>query len=323
MKCVNRCAMLLWLSVVLAGCGEAADRRVFKAESAKTPAGSMTATYDQDETGIAVAIHNYHENTDGTATRVAMRGADAVLPAGQQAGAAENANAAQRRIIYTATVILVVKEFEKARANVAALVAKHGGFIANSSFAGQSGATRSGQWMVRIPVAKYDDFLAEAETLGELESLNSTSQEVTEEYVDVEARIRNKQKEEERLLGHLKDSTGKLEEILNVEREISRVREELERLQGRMRFLKDRTELTTVTLHVREDRNYVPATAPTFASRVRSTFARTLDAMLVTGQNLVIAVVAAAPWLAVLAVPVSLLYVAIRRRLAARKRLAS
>jgi tellurite resistance protein len=64
-------------------------------------------------------------------------------------------------------------------------------------------------------------------------SLNSDAQDVTEEFYDVDARLRNKRVEEQRLVEHLKKSTARLQDILAVEREISRVRGEIEQMEGR------------------------------------------------------------------------------------------
>ena len=88
--------------------------------------------------------------------------------------------------------------------------------------------------------------------LAELQNRNEDSQEVTAEFYDVQVRIRNKQREEERLLEHLADSTGDLEDILTVEKEIARVRTEVEQLQGRLRVLQDQTSLSTVTLRIHD-----------------------------------------------------------------------
>jgi len=97
-----------------------------------------------------------------------------------------------------------------------------------------------------------DDGYVGVAGLCELQSLSADSQDVTEQYYDLQSRIRNKQTEEARLVRHLEQSTGKLDEILAVEREVSRVREELERMEGKMRVLQDLTALATVTLHADE-----------------------------------------------------------------------
>ena len=104
------------------------------------------------------------------------------------------------------------------------------------------------------------------------------SQDVTEEYVDLEARIRNKREEEKRLLKHLADSTGKLEDILAVEKELSRVRGEAEQMEGRLRFLADRAELSTVTIEASEWKDFKPPVAATFRTQVGRTFFLSVEA---------------------------------------------
>lgn len=218
-------------------------------------------------------------------------------------GAAEPAKL-RRQIIYTADMRLIVEDFSGIPEKVAALVKQHDGFVANSQLAGRSGSPRNGVWKIRIPVSGYGDFIQAARSLGEVQSVTTDSQDVSEEYYDIEARIRNKRKEETRLLKHLDDNTGKLEEILAVEREISRVREELERMEGRLRVLKDLTALTTITLHIDEIKGYVPPQAPTLATRVERAFTGSLSAMRIAGEAALVAVVALTPWLVVAAIPV-------------------
>src|SRR5262245_2932223 len=220
----------------------------------------------------------------------------------------------KRQTIYDADVRLIVEDFEGIPEKIQKLADASGGFVAQQKLHGRSGSPRSGEWKIRIPVAGYEDFLESARTLGELQSLAATSQDVTEQYYDLEARIGNKQREEARLLKLLDENTGKLEEILTVEKEISRVREELERMQGRMRVLKDLVSLTTVTLHVDEIKGYVPPQSPTFAHRISRAFGTSWNALVATGQGLVIAGAALGPWMAVLGVPLATVALLARRR---------
>lgn len=239
---------------------------------------------------------------------------------GQPGEAAPNGNGTkiERQIIYTATLNVIVEDFTGVPEEVEALAERHGGFVAGSSLQGSSGEPRSGSWTVRVPVKQYGTFLEEAKKLGEFQSLTTESQEVTAEYYDVQTRIQNKQKEEARLLTLLEEQTGKLEEVLKVEEHLARVRSEIERLQGRMRVLKDLTAFSTVTLNVNEIKGYIPPEAPTFGSRIARAWSGTLEAMLLTGQNAVIAAVAVGPWLIVLAIPV-LIVIGIIRALFRRR----
>ena len=225
-----------------------------------------------------------------------------------------DASKLHRQIIYDADVTLVVEDFDGVPEKVERLVADAGGFVANARLRGHSGDPRSGEWKVRLPVDGYAGFLEAARHLGELQSLAATSQDVSDQYYDLESRIRNKQKEEARLLKHLEESTGKLEEILSVEREVSRVREELERMEGRMRVLQDLAALTTVTLHVNEIKGYVPAQTPTFALRVSRAFDGSWTALIAASQALVVAGVVVGPWFGAIGIPSIAAVAFVRRR---------
>ncbi|HUG89271.1 MAG TPA: DUF4349 domain-containing protein [Planctomycetaceae bacterium] len=221
-----------------------------------------------------------------------------------------------RRVIYNATLDLAVSDIAGVGETIARLVADAGGYISQSSIRGTSGSRRSASWTVRVPVEGFDAFLREASRLGEVNSLSTTSQEVTAEFYDVEARLRNKRQEEQRMLAILESDTGKLEDVLRVETEISRVRQEIERLDGRLRLLQDLTALSTVTVHVSEIREFVattPGDFPTFGERVSSAWHGTLATLRDVGQQVVILAVAAAPWVLVLALPTFVLYRILRR----------
>jgi hypothetical protein len=234
---------------------------------------------------------------------------------------APSAEAIERKIIYTADVDLVVEDFTPITSQVDAMVKRHGGFIASSQVSGETGQSRSGHWKLRVPITRFDEFLQEAQgKLGEVRSLARNSQDVSEEYYDVEARIRNKRQEEARLLKLLAEQTGSLEDVLRVERELSRVREEIERLEGRLRVLADLTSLTTITLRIEEVRHYMPAVAATFGDRVRRSFSESVWNMGTAGESFVVAFVGAAPWLALLGVPVAIGVQVWRRRVRSSRR---
>jgi hypothetical protein len=217
--------------------------------------------------------------------------------------------AVERKIVYTADVDIVVEEFDLVPSQVKDLAEQHSGYIAKSNIRGRPGSPRSGEWTIRVPVANYEDFLAAARELGETRSVRTDSDDVTAEFYDVEARIRNKKQEEDRLRKHLEESTGKLEDILQVEREISRVRGEIERMEGRMRVLKDLTSLTTINLRVDEIKDYVPEGDPTYTTRVRRAFSGSISALVAAAKAVSIAIVAAVPWLGVLLVVLVMVFV--------------
>ena len=203
--------------------------------------------------------------------------------------AATTAAGLNRKIIYSAKVDLVVENFDGVADEVVALAKRFDAYIADSKLTGASGANRSGTWKIRVPIAHFEELVDAAKELGELTTAATESQDVSEEYYDVDARIRNKTKEEERLLKLLEEHPGKLEEVVAIERVLSRVREELERMQGRLRLLADLTAMTTVNLAITEIRNYEPPQSPTFATRVRRAFGGSIDSLQSTGEHTAVA----------------------------------
>ncbi|NND97856.1 MAG: DUF4349 domain-containing protein [Pirellulaceae bacterium] len=168
---------------------------------------------------------------------------------------------------------------------------------------------QSGTWVIRVPVTQYSAFLNGVHALGFAESRTENAQDVTEEFVDIQARINNKKKLESRIVSMLEDRTGKLSDVLEIERELSRVREDIERMEGRLRFLRDRTSLATVTIHCREQQHYEPAKTPTLGSRITLAWSDSIGAMRFAGENLLVAAIALMPWLVLMG---SLLWVILR-----------
>lgn len=275
--------------ILLAGCGETGskqdvDARFSFAQRAESPA---------DESSRLPA---------------AVAGA---APAEQLAG--ENQPTVARKIVYKADIDLVCDDFSEIVARLESLVSASGGFVADSRLYGSSGKPRWGDWKLRVPVGRYDTLLADLKKLAEVRSAHTTSDDVSEEYYDVDARIRNKQQEESRLLRLLDDRTAKLEEVLSVEREISRIRGEVEQLQARLRVLSNLAELATVTVRIEEVQGYRPETEAGFTVRLVRGVRQSLEVLFSVVQAAVIALAVALPWLLPLGVSLLLARSVMRR----------
>ena len=153
-----------------------------------------------------------------------------------------------QKIIYDTNISMRTESFNGVATEVIQLTEQCGGFIAAAKLSGASGDQRSGSWTIRLPVEQYRAFLDSVGRFGEMISKTENTREVTAEFYDTEARVRNKQTEEKRLITLLEKRPGKLDDVLAFEKEISRVRGEIELLQGRLRVLSNLTAFSTVTL---------------------------------------------------------------------------
>ena len=202
-----------------------------------------------------------------------------------------------RKIIYDARIELVVDSLNATESAILRLIKENEGFLAESDQTSVTQNQRQATWRVRVPVTHFEKFTSAVARLGEVRKNHVGSQDVTEQFVDLEARIRNKREEEKRLLKHLADSTGKLEDILAVEREITRVRGEAEQMEGKLRFLADRSELSTITIEANEWKDYKPPVAATFQTQMGRTFMRSVEALFEFGKAIALVLIALAPWI--------------------------
>ena len=155
-------------------------------------------------------------------------------------------------LIRTGSASIEVNKLDPAIIKVRELATQLGGYVANSSISGGRDQMKSATLELKIPAARYDQAVSGLGGIGRVESVNTNVEDVGEEFVDVTARVANAKRLEERLVGLLATRTGKLEDVLAVERELARVREEIERYDGRLRYLRTRVAVSTLSITVHE-----------------------------------------------------------------------
>src|SRR5256714_14028294 len=155
-------------------------------------------------------------------------------------------------LIRTGQAFVEVEKLDPAILKIRQLVAQVGGYITNSSMSGGRDQIRQASIEIKIPNTHYDQAVGSLSSIGKVETVNSTAQDVGEEFVDVTARMANARRLEDRLINLLDRRTGKLDEVLRVERELARVREEIERYDGRLRYLTARVAMSTLTINAHE-----------------------------------------------------------------------
>jgi hypothetical protein len=224
------------------------------------------------------------------------------------------AAALARKIIYDGEIDLIVKDVEPVAKKVVAIIQEARGYIAEQGLTGSPGSQRSTRWKLRIPVEQFDTVVEKVVALGELERNTRTSQDVTEQYYDIEARIKNKKAEEKSLTKILDERTGKLEDILKIEGELSRVRGEIEQLEGKIRVLENLSSLATLTVAVREREKFEPPppTVADFPTQVSRTWERSVHALVDMCKAVILWAVNWAIWVPLIIVEVLLAWIILR-----------
>lgn len=289
--CYWYCA-LISLAILASGCGRmensSGDRQSMQTRDAFSAVTAATAPAEDAEEGPAGRL------SSSTKTAPAASGVD-------------------RKLVFRAEIDLAVEDFNGFARRLDELLQEFEAYVAHSSLAGLPDAPRRGEWRIRVPVAQFKGLRQAIEGVGEVHRIQTSSEDVSEEFFDVEARIRNAQHEEARLVALLEDRAATLEAVLSVEREIARVRGEIERMQGRLRVLGSLSALSTIELRVDELRGYLPEQSPSFAVRLERSFGGSLAALGRLLQSFVMALALAMPWLIFWGLPAALIAVLLRR----------
>jgi hypothetical protein len=228
---------------------------------------------------------------------------------------------APRKIIYTADLQIYVKDMTPAQEAVEQYVKDHKGFVAQRDITGSVGSPRRGQWRIRIPTDQFDAFLKQLAEIGEVQRNKIDSKDVSEEFYDLEIRIRNKKSEEVELLKLQKEATDRLQkeptakmaDVLAVREKVDQARTEIERMQGRLQYLANLSEYTTVNLTLTELRANIDPRPVAFGTTLGRTFTSSLEMLVSFGQGIVLVIVALVPWLPVIAVIVIPCWLLLRR----------
>jgi Domain of unknown function (DUF4349) len=158
------------------------------------------------------------------------------------------------QVVKTAALRLSVKrgEFDATIDEAGAITAGLGGFVVSSS-ASQGSEQRlvRGTIVVRVPARSYDEAIEALRALGKVESRTESGQDVSQEYVDLGARIRQLQAVESQLL-ELLDRADTVQAALSVQRQLSQIQLDLERARGRLQYLDDRIAFATISLEIHE-----------------------------------------------------------------------
>ncbi len=211
-------------------------------------------------------------------------------------------------IVQTASLNILATNYDEASAAIEKLATAHGGYVEKLDAKAQTGNAREISAALRIPTKQLDGFLADVRKLGHVEEETRSNEEVSDQYVDLQARLKSARATEQRLIELLGTRTGKLEDVLEAERELARVRGEIEAMQGQSAILVHRVNYATVQVDLNEEYRQVLGSGPvTTGTKIRNAAVEGFTNLEDGAVALVVFVFAVGPsllfWLAILLVP--------------------
>jgi hypothetical protein len=197
------------------------------------------------------------------ATQRSVAPANAAAPANSAAPASaaaqsnglpdSSAQLLDRMVMRTAQLNVEVTDMEQALAHVRQIATRDGGFVSasNTHFETVNNQDRTvADLTIQVRSSSADATLSDLRAMGKVTAESSGSQDVTEEYVDLDSNLRNLQASESAIL-KLMDKATQIQDVLALQRELTNVRGQIERIQGRKTYLERRSDMATITLSLR------------------------------------------------------------------------
>ena len=164
---------------------------------------------------------------------------------------------ASRMIIKNGWLNLVVRDINDAIEKISKFAQEKGGWVVSSNVS-QTEKFLSGNIIVRVPAEKFDESMEYFKSLAEKVSNERTqAQDITEEYVDLKARLKNLEAAENQLL-EIMERSGKISEVLQVHRELMKIREKIERIKGRIQYLEESSKMSSITVNLALSEELLP-----------------------------------------------------------------
>jgi hypothetical protein len=232
--------------------------------------------------------------------------------------------AIERKIIRNANLTVEVTSPPESQRKISSITESHQGFVVTSEATQRTTEDASKplisvNLVVRVPAAQFNQTMEEIRAIGaRIIQEKITGQDVTEEFMDLEARIKNQKALEAQFLEIMKRA-AKVEDALNVQRELAEVRTEIEKLEGRKRFLENQASLSTINITLQSPTQIVNAAG--FWYSIRSAFSDGVEAATAIVLFLIRVVIALLPILILFVLPIALIARFIFKRMR-RKRLA-
>lgn len=282
--------------VILSGCA-----------SSKTAMTEEAATREKSNNALQDSLTTFAEAPQESAAGTAQAEEGA---AQDQTGS--NLPVIQPKIIKSAVAAIEVAKgtFEESMVKVAKIAESMGGYVSNTeSYSDTAGKLASGRIIIRVPGEKFNIAIDDIKKAGELKSINISGQDVTQEYVDLESRLKNFEAQEKILLD-LMNKSANVKDSIEVQRELSNVQGEMEVIKGRMNYLDNLVGFSTIDVTIAEPAVAPPVEAGGFVNAVK----RGVEGAVKVLNGLAFFFIAISPILVLAAIVLLIIWLSIRSR---------
>lgn len=216
-------------------------------------------------------------------------------------------------IARTVSLSIVVKDFTASRSLLDTVLARHRGYFGQLNISTPENAGRSLRASLRIPAQELTSALADLKKFGRVETESQSGEEVTQQHADLVARLKTSRETEQRFRAILRQRTGRLSDVLQVEEGIARVRGDIERMEAEQKDLEHRVNFATVELQLTEEyKAQLNPPAASISTRIHNAFVSGYHDASETVLGIVLFFAENGPtlliWLAIVAAPFILVW---------------
>jgi hypothetical protein len=301
--------IVAFLIASLAGCSASSSKADSSMASTASEAKNAQPAM-QDQSG-ALPAGTATEMKQSAEKSAAVEQRKAGSPAAQTAPlmvtpaiGAESSAGFNRKLIYKANLVMPVEDYGKAQTQLRDLVALSGAYILQFSENAATGE-KGGNFTIKVDAKGFVSLLDGLEKISPSLQRNVQGQDVTEEYVDLDARLKAKQTVEARLLAFM-DKASKTDELLAFSNELAKVQEEIETIKGRMRYLDQNVSYSTIELRMyQQTSSKSPLSDPkgiALGERLQKALNASLNVLAVVLQGILIFLAGALPILILVAI---------------------
>ena len=283
MKKLIVAVLILWTISIMSACGGASTQ-----EGQNVSKGGSTGTAGVD-TGLVQESPSLSDSN-------AING---IAPVNTNGFAV----ATGQKIIFNADIALETTNFSKAVSDLKTMVSSYNGYIASSNITGSQidrNNLRNASFTIKIPQASFESAKEKIEALGNLTSSNTSSQDITKQFIDTEARIKTLKVEEERLLVLLSKAV-KIEDIITLESRLSEIRLEIENYTGSLNEMKAQTDYGTINVYISEVKE-LTLQENGFLNNIVSAFKGSFASLIIAIEGGIIGLIYAIPYLIIIAI---------------------